>query len=360
MAYYRKVVILGDTLLGDEPLGIQRNTIEILKELDKIANTATIEILIPNVDECSLHFTNLSIVRYGKKGKQGFFWRQFVFPEYVRKERALAVDLTLGLSMFGSDVVCLYDCIYENYPNDFYGAKAKLKRISYLLRARLNVMHAKRIVTISVNSKRELCRYYGITEDKIHIIYPAWQHIKVIVQDDSILDKLKIRGRNFLFSLGSQLPHKNFKWIIEAAKQNPEYLFVVTGSNKLSAYEENYDLIKNVIFTGFLSDQEIKSLMIQCKAFVFPSLYEGFGIPPMEALACGSPIMISDKSCLPEIYDKSAVYFDPLDYHNIDLDRLMSSFPSVGEIDKVLERFSWSKAAKEFSKLINDLIEENN
>lgn len=346
----KKVVFLGDTIVGPEPLGIQRFTVEILKELDKLELPYKVEVLIPNIDNCSLKLKNIKIIRYGKRGRTGFLWRQFDFPHYINKEKAISVDFTLGLTFHGSDVVCLHDCIHENYPDDFIGLKAKIKRLSYLIRAKRNVKKARKIITVSETSKKELVKFYRIPENKIAVIYNAWQHIERIEPDDSILKKFNIHAGEFFFSLGSQLPHKNFKWILEAAKQNPKETFVVTGSNHVRKNNDHYEGTNNIIFTGFLSDGEIKSLMSNCKCFIFPSLYEGFGIPPLEAMSVGRKCIISNMRSLPEVYGNSVWYIDPYEYNDINIERIMTE--NIDDNSIVLRKFSWRSSAQKLNEVL--------
>lgn len=352
----RKIVFLGDTLINDEPLGIQRYALEIIKEIDKLSHPGEIEVLIPNVDECRLKLLNIQIVKFGKYNRTGFAWRQIDYPRYVKSQNAISVDLTLGLSIRGSDIVCLHDCIYENYPQDYVGIKRSLRRYSYLLRARINVRRSKLLVTVSDTSKQELISHYNIPESKVIVINDAWQHMLNVNPDHSIIDRLMLRGKDFYFSLGSQLPHKNFKWIIQAAKCNTDKLFVVTGSRRISSSSEEYQDCDNIIYSGYLTDGQIKSLMMNCKLFVFPSVYEGFGIPPLEALSVGTNIAISNRSCLPEIYENSAGYFDPLNY-NIDMNTIISDATSVSinDKDRVLAKYSWEKSANSLLNAINSL-----
>lgn len=337
-----KVVFLGDTLLNNEPLGIQRYAYEILKQLDEIAQDINIEMIVPESSVCKIHFNNIKIVQYGTGN--GFFWRQFKFPHYLKMSNAIGVDLTLGLPLVGCDIVCLHDCIYENYTQDFPGIKNKLKRLSYLIRAKCNVKNSKLILTVSEYSKKELVDYYNISPQKIQVIYNAWQHFQRIVPDEAILERLNLSTHNYYFALGSYLPHKNFQWIINEAIANPEKKFIVTGTNKLDNF---LDVTKgnkpnNIIFTGFLKDEEIKALMENCKLFLHPSYYEGFGIPPLEAISSGAKIAISSASCLPEIYGDVAAYFDPDSI--ADLDDLESQ--KRKDASYVLDKYSWRDSAE--------------
>ena len=100
------------------------------------------------------------------------------------------------------------------------------------------------------------------------------------------------------------LKHINYAWVIKAAIKNPQYYFVVTGTDAYSSEIENLKEKNpdNLIYTGYISDGEIKALYQKCKALIQPSLYEGFGIPPLEALCVGGKAIVSNVSSLPEIY----------------------------------------------------------
>jgi glycosyltransferase involved in cell wall biosynthesis len=161
--------------------------------------------------------------------------------------------------------------------------------------------------------------------------------------------------REYCFSLGSVLYHKNLNWIVRAAEKNPGRLFLVTGSLDLSSFAKDSKISKgsNIIMTGYLPDSQVKALMRHAAAFIHPSLSEGFGIPPMEAMSVGAKLLLSSASCLPEIYSDSAVYFDPLDYESIDMDRLLGT--ECSSADQVLDKYSWKKSAKRLRKLLIDI-----
>jgi glycosyltransferase involved in cell wall biosynthesis len=108
-----------------------------------------------------------------------------------------------------------------------------------------------------------------------------------------------------------------------------------------------------VIFTGYLSDEEIKALMNHCKVFVQPSLCEGFGIPPMEAMSVGANCIVSNRASLPEVYLNSVWYIDPEDYDNINIDKIMQS--SKNDNDVILNLYSWKKSALELFNYLKAL-----
>ena len=194
-------------------------------------------------------------------------------------------------------------------------------------------------------------REYCIDSERIVIIPDAWQHYNRITPDYSIFDLTpSIRKKKYYYAMGSMGAHKNFRWIIENARKYPKYMFVVSGriDKKLYAGIEDFTDYKNIIYVGYVSDEIAKALMMECKAFVFPSLYEGFGIPPMEALSCNTNVIISDIPVHREIYGDSVSYLDP---YNSELDLENICFKHE-DIDKVLDRFSWVSSAKNLYELM--------
>lgn len=340
----KKIAILGDTIVNGNIYGVQRFCYEILREIDKKKIDRQIEVIVPQYSEVNISFKRIKIVRYGKI-KNAFLWRQLCFTQYIKKNDCISVDMTLGLPYLGCDIVCLHDCTYEIFKDEFTTLKSKLRRKSYLIRAKHLVKISKKIVTVSQYSKKQLINYYKINSNKIEVIYNSWQHYERINSNTSILDDLGLIPYKYYFSLGSGLKHKNILWIVNAAINNPDYKFVLTGSDTFSDYlnEIGIQNIGNLIYTGYLSDSDVKGLMSKAKAFVHPAVCEGFGIPPLEALASGTDIIISEASCLPEIYEDAAVYFDPYNYH-INMGSFID-FPSQAQKDKVLDKYSWENSA---------------
>jgi glycosyltransferase involved in cell wall biosynthesis len=137
---------------------------------------------------------------------------------------------------------------------------------------------------------------------------------------------------------------------MEVAKRNPNQLFVVTGKEegftKLGVDKLKQD---NILFTGYLTDGEIKSLMQHCKAFIHPAIYEGFGIPPLEAMSCGANVIVSTATCLPEIYGDAAHFIDPYNY-DVDLESLIKQ--PVAPRESVLDKYNWAKEAEKLLILL--------
>ncbi|WP_270762328.1 glycosyltransferase [Gemmiger qucibialis] len=164
----------------------------------------------------------------------------------------------------------------------------------------------------------------------------------------TVFDKLPgVKKKEYYYALGSLAGHKNFKWVREVAARNPDKTFVVAGGKDLAAFgsaeADAAQNTSNIFYPGYVTDGQNKALMQNCKGFLHPAVFEGFGIPPLEALSLGAPIALARASCLPELYGDTARYFDPYDY-DVDLDALFAK--PAAPPDKVLAKYSWEKTAR--------------
>ena len=194
-------------------------------------------------------------------------------------------------------------------------------------------------------------KYYHIKSERITVIYNAWQHMERIPFAADTFEKYPMLTKgNYYFSMSTLAANKNFRWILEAARNNPDEIFAIAGGGRLqgAAEEEGYAVLKNIHFLGYVSDEDAKTLMKNCKAFLFPTLYEGFGIPPLEAIACGAQqVIVSDTPCMHEIYENCVNYTDP---NNISKE--MSNFYNRSNIKVILRKYSWKKSAEQMKKKI--------
>lgn len=173
----------------------------------------------------------------------------------------------------------------------------------------------KKIITCSNSTKKDLCKILNIEEDKIEIIYDAVSN-EFSPKDKQDVLKVKNKyniNKKYILYVGNSKPHKNLNRLIQAYELLPkeikeEYMLILIGveSSSLIKYQvENVKLIKTV------NNEELISFYSGADLFVFPSLYEGFGLPPLEAMACGCPVVVSNISSISEILEDAAVYFNP-------------------------------------------------
>lgn len=336
--------------------GQERFAQELIREIDKLAKPGEFTLVVPKWTDDGVipQYKNIDIVKYGNV--KSHFWEQTNFYWWVKRHGMTSLNLTTTCPLLSPGIVCIHDCMgLENWRMLIHNTYSRLSLLWHWLLTFAAQQKAKKILTVSEYSKKRLHELLKLPTDRISVIYNAWQHYNRVTADYNIFEKLpqSIEKKQYYMALSSMTPQKNFKWICEVAKRNPKAQFVVTGSKvKLTQTSDANQHIENILFTGFLTDGEIKALMTECKAFIHPAVYEGFGIPPLEAMSCGASLILSTCTCLPEIYEKSAHYIDPYNY-DVDLDKLLAE--PVEPAEKVLSKFDWAREAK---KLYEVLAEE--
>jgi glycosyltransferase involved in cell wall biosynthesis len=188
-------------------------------------------------------------------------------------------------------------------------------------------------------------RVYNVSPDKITVTPNGWQHmLSIKPSSQEILSRFNLQPRHYFLSLSTIAPNKNLKWVLNVARNNPKTIFAIAGSLNPARFgmDLNVDGLKNVEFLGYVSDEDFVTLAKNCKAFVFPSLYEGFGIPPLEAMCVGASVVVSNIPVLKEIFSSSAYYINPYE-KTVCLESLLTG--DVSNSEEVLDRFSWEKSA---------------
>lgn len=205
---------------------------------------------------------------------------------------------------------------------------------------------------------------YNINENKIVVINNSWEHFSRIKVDDSIFSRYpQLKKEKFFFSIGTLTKHKNLEWVLKIAKENPKYYFAISGFVNIQKFKNELDLESppNVIYLGYLSDEQVKAIYKKTTALLFPSLYEGFGLPPIEALSAGAKVVVADIECMHEIFEDTVLYINPYQY-NIDLEKLLNQ--ETARPEKILNKYSWRNSAQKLLNLIreedNKIYEDNN
>lgn len=268
-------------------------------------------------------------------------------------------------------VVTIYDMVYKLYPETMYKANYDLLNKNTQRSGR----DADIILTISENSKKEIAELINIPLEKIRIAYPATDSSIFYPRKDesckSLLQaKYKIEG-DYILYLGTLEPRKNINTLIKAFElvsiKNSDIKLVLAGG-KGWKYDEIYSLVQElkledrVTFTGYIEEEDIPILYSNAIMFVFPSIYEGFGMPPLEAMACGTPVIVSNSSSLPEVVGDSGVLVDPRDSEHIacEIERLIHDKNLRKDLaDKGLlqaSKFSWKQSANKAMDIYRSLI----
>lgn len=255
-------------------------------------------------------------------------------------------------------VITVYDMIHEMYPEYFLKDET-------LLNKRKILENASMIISISHNTKKDLIRFFGIPEDRIEVIYLANSlnqgNDQKLVDIDNLPEK-------YLLFVGNRVIYKNFYFFLQSIlpvlQQDSSIHIVCTG---LEFDEDEIRYFKHLnlyerMHQYYVDDRTLCTLYKKAQAFVFPSLYEGFGLPVLEAFSCGCPVLVSNSSSLPEVAGDAALYFDPKDPLSIN-DALIKILYDpqlrkelVSKGFKQLSLFSWNKMYQETMQVYNKVL----
>lgn len=291
--------------------GVQRFGREVLSNLiDKndSSNTGNLEVLVPNSANAEIDIENKYISHLGRLN--GHAWEQLelsrTHPDNV------IVNLCNTAPVFRRrQLVVLHDVMVAAMPSNFtftFRTWYKAMISSYL-------RNSAQIATVSKFSAREISKHFGIPESRIAIIPESGEHILRVTSSIEILDKLGIESDKYFLAVSSSASNKNFSAVVSAADamQRTDFKFVIVGGGNARVFGDGGPVVASatVVKAGYVSDSELRALYENAACFVYPSLYEGFGLPPLEAMSCGCPVIVADSSSLPEVCGNAAVYCDP-------------------------------------------------
>ena len=277
----------------------------------------------------------------------------------------------------GKKIAVVHDMAYKAYPETVN--KKTLRWLQLTLKK--SCQRADAIVTVSEFSKQEIIKYLGVPEEKI-VVMANGVDLDIFRMDyekervTAVKEKFQIQGEYFLY-LGTLEPRKNIErlvraygqmleqWDREKIEKEPPKLVLAGGKGWLydSIFETTRELglDKKVLFTGYIEENEVPVLMKGSRAFVFPSLYEGFGMPPLEAMACGTPVLASTAASLPEVVGEIGVLVDPESVDDIchGLKRLALDEGLCRKLQeggpKRAKEFSWDKTVQPLKALLNSM-----
>jgi glycosyltransferase involved in cell wall biosynthesis len=291
-------------------------------------------------------------------------WEQVVQPFALRKER---VDLLHALAFVAPllspcpSVVTIYDLSFLLYPESF----KRSKRFYLDLFTRISAKRARRIIAISQSTKRDVVRLLGVLPEKVEVVYCGIDEAFRPLAEDQVVAFRSKRGlpERFILFVGTIEPRKNVTRLIEAFAHlqtcKLAHLKLVIGGAKGWFYEdvfarvEELGLMGKVMFPGYIPASELPLWYNTAELSVYPSLYEGFGLPPLEAMACGTPVVTANTSSLPEVVSQAGLTVDPLDVEGLAeaMRRVLGNEALRQDMrERGLQRaqgFSWTKTAQE-------------
>lgn len=356
MKKYKLITINGESWCRNLT-GIERLAIEVTKALDDMFLPGQAELVVPKNAINLPELKNIKIVTLDVEANFFPKWNQVTYQKYVRKNNALSLDFSNTCPYFAPGAAFIHDLYFKLYEQDVHSLRDRLVKLYSDIMYKTIARKAPVVFTVSEYTKKTIVDVYKVNPDRIKVVYSGVGEYKNIPFDDGIFERLpELNDKEFYFTLGSLSTRKNLKWIADHAELYPNETFVISGKalkNIVPPELEKLKTLSNVIMTGYLSDSEVKSILKKAKAFVLPSYFEGFGLPPLEALSCGTQIIVSNVTSLPEIYGKCAHYIDP-NNPNVSLDDLLKE--QVESPEKILEKFTLVNTAKRIFECIKDFI----
>lgn len=267
---------------------------------------------------------------------------------------------------YKNKVVVIHDCAYDRFK-EFTNLLSKIYFRAMFYGAKY---FSRKIVTVSNFSKKELVDLYKINPEKIEVIYEGVPELPGVDENFILktLNKFKI-DRDYFLYVGNWRPRKNLPGLIKAfkifnEKNKKKFLLVIAGRKDkrfldLEKEIKNYQLEKKVILTDFISQEEKVALYKKAVAFTFPSFYEGFGLPVLEAQSLGIPVLTSNTSSLPEVGGEAALYINPYDVEEVAASMERIAFDENLRRELIqkgfenIKRFSWEKAAHQLLNLFH-------
>ncbi len=353
-------IFINSRYLTQKVTGVQRYAIEISKQLKKLR--PEIEFVAPkNIIHKGLA-EDLNVKIIGKH--TGHLWEQYDLPKYLKKEEGplLLNSANTAPLFYKKQIITIFDLSFLRNPRWF----SKKFYVYYKLLIPKLIKKSMRIITISEFSKKEIVDLLNTPENKIRVIHCG------VSEDIITLSGTELHNRygQYVLAVSSLDPRKNFKNLIHAFNKlnlKDTKLIIAGSRSEVFANHELKNLIKensNVLLTGYLSDNELSGLYKNATLFVYPSLYEGFGLPPLEAMACGCPVVVSNAASLPEVCGDAAYYVDPYDiddiakgiYEVLTDDKLQQELRQKG-LERV-KLFNWKESAEKLLSVIKEVLDE--
>lgn len=308
------VGVNGRTFSVDEPGGAVQASINQYRQLEAHPE---LDVVLFGSQKLRAQFPGATVINSYYRGRSqayGVFWEQFILPRLVSKYDIDVLYCPNGNSPVSTIDVPVVLCIHD--VNALHGLSSGVHQFYRSTVVPRAAMAADRIVTVSEFSKGEIAEYTGVCPEKIDVIYNGVDEL--FLSGDS--EPIDLPEKYVLF-VGSLNPRKNIRGVLNAflkftRKTETDHKLALIGPSNKDIFKDidlGLEDREDIILPGFVSEHELKYSYERASLFLYPSYYEGFGLPPLEAMACGTPVVASDRAALPEILNGHCTLVDPDD-----------------------------------------------
>jgi glycosyltransferase involved in cell wall biosynthesis len=356
-----KKVYVNGRFLTQRVTGVQRYALETLRAMDALLSNGSgpgdldVELLAPP----GTVFPRLATIRSRSVGRlRGHAWEQLSLPATVGSDWLLSFGPT-GPLLKRDQIVTIHDAGVCAVPEAYSWKFRTFQRLLLPLLVRRN----RYLMTVSEFSKGELIRWFGARPESTRVSGEGWQHLHAEAADTSVLAQHGLEAGRYVLAVSSVTPHKNFQVVARALhllKRRDVQIAVVGSMNRDIFGDFDDSRLQGLTFLGRVNDAQLRALYEGAAVFVHPSLYEGFGIPPLEAMALGCTVIVSDAAALPEVCGEAALYFSPHDASGLAASiELALSQPALRDAlrEKAriqLAKHSWMAAAANHLRLLQE------
>ncbi len=376
MSNKKKRIGIDARLYGPLGKGLGRYTQEIVDNIIKIdrENEFVIFLYQDNFDEFEPPSDKVKKVLV--RARWYTFKEQVLMPYLIYREKLDLVHFphfNVPILTPKKFVVTIHDLILTKFPtvraSTLNPWLYKIKNFFYKLVIKLAVKRARKIITVSEFTKSDIIEQFKVSSDKIGVTYEGVSNLSK-GRDSLFVSKLDDTDtllsynidKDFLLYVGNAYPHKNLEGLIKAfVRLYPKrpWIYLVLVGKEDYFYKKLKELVKEsysdfpIIFTGYVPDEELEIMYQKALAYVFPSLYEGFGLPPLEAMSKKCVVLSSNRSSMPEILEDAAIYFDPESKEDMisKMDKIIKDKKLRQEMikkgEKQVKKYNWWECARE-------------
>ena len=366
--------------IDEQAGGIATYSYNLIKNLNKIDKKNKYFLIHHTIKNLEIYSRNKEIIFPLKNIPfKWTSWRFFRLPLFLRKNNAFSLDIIhdtfeigpLSVNLPTKKIITVYDLsayLFPQYHNF----------LNYLLHKLLfkkTLLNVDCVLTISKNSKNDLIRHFSISPNKIKVTYLGVNEKFRVYKNKIKLDNVRVTynlPKKFILYIGTLEPRKNIPNLLKAYAKlcgRIKIPLIIVGKigwkyKEIFKTIENCDLKDKIILLGYIREEDLPAMYNLATVFVYPSFYEGFGLPVLEAMACGCPVVTSNISSLPEVAGKAAIMINPYNVNALAKaiskvltdENLRKSMIKKGL--KQVQKFSWNRCAKQTLGVYNKIYNE--